>query len=103
MAGLPITGGCLCGKVRFSAVADPVRVRTCWCRVCQYLASGSGSVNAMFKAVDVTLTGELSFYESIADSGNRMVRGFCRICGTPVTSAGLARREFLILRVGAMD
>ena len=47
---MAITGGCLCGAVRFEIEADaPLGVRQCWCRVCQYLGAGSGTVNAIFR------------------------------------------------------
>ena len=100
---LPITGGCLCRAVRFTASATPIRVRQCWCRDCQYWAAGSGTVNAMFETASVKLEGKLSTYVSQADSGNTMTRGFCSACGTPVTSASSAHPNFVILRVGTFD
>jgi hypothetical protein len=100
---LPITGGCLCKAVRFTASAAPVGVRQCWCRDCQYWASGSGTVNAVFETAAVAIEGKLSTYVSRADSGNTMTRGFCSACGTPVTSASDARPQFVILRVGTFD
>jgi hypothetical protein len=102
-APLPITGGCKCGAVRWSASAQPVRVRTCWCRDCQYVAAGSASVNAMFRTADISFTGALSRYESSADSGNRMVRSFCPVCGTPVVTASLARPDMVGVRGGTLD
>ena len=100
---LPITGGCICKAVRFSARAAPLAVRQCWCRDCQYWAAGSATVNVIFESAAVAIEGKLTAFVSQADSGNTMTRGFCSTCGTPVTSASSARPEFLILRAGTLD
>jgi hypothetical protein len=98
-----ITGGCLCRAVRYTVNADPKATRICWCRDCQYLAAGSGTVNVIFPASAVTLSGPVRDYASIADSGTRMHRQFCEICGTAVTSAAESRPHLLILRAGTLD
>lgn len=101
---MPITGGCLCGKVRFDIAAEkPLRVRQCWCRVCQYLGAGSGTVNAVFPKEAVRVTGETSVYAATADSGSGMRRTFCRACGTPLFSEAEPRPHQIIVRVGALD
>jgi hypothetical protein len=98
-----VSGGCLCGAVRYTIDADPLAARTCWCRLCQYLGGGTATVNVCFPAEAVSLTGELRHYDSVADSGNAMRRGFCPKCGTPVTSAALARPHLLFFRAGTLD
>jgi hypothetical protein len=103
LPALPITGGCLCKAVRYSVSSTPIAARQCWCRDCQYFAAGSSTVNVIFNAADVSLTGELKTFVSKADSGNTMTRGFCPSCGTPVTSASSARPEMIILRAGTLD
>lgn len=100
---MPITGGCRCGAVRYTATAEPIASRVCWCRDCQYFAAGSATVNAIFPTPSVTLTGPLRSYVSQADSGNQMTRAFCEHCGTPVTSASNARPHLTILRAGTLD
>ena len=100
---LPITGGCICKAIRYSVSAPPVGSRQCWCRDCQYFGSGSSTVNVIFNTADVTITGELRTFVSLADSGSTVTRGFCPTCGTPVTSASSARPHFLILRAGTLD
>ncbi len=102
-APMSITGGCLCGKVRYSVDTDPILTRICWCRDCQHLAAGGGTVNVVFPAEAVAITGPLRGYESVADSGNRMRRQFCETCGTPVTSGSHARPHLIILRAGTLD
>lgn len=100
---MPITGGCLCGAVRYSSTSKPILSRTCWCRVCQYLSAGGGTVNAGFVKADVTVTGDLSDYESVADSGNTMHRKFCPKCGTQMFSEAEVRPNVLVIRTGTLD
>ena len=100
---MAITGGCLCGQVRYTAHAEPIVTRICWCRDCQHLAAGGGTVNVIFASEAVTITGPLRTYESVADSGNRMRRQFCEHCGTPVTSGAESRPHLIILRAGTLD
>lgn len=100
---LPITGGCLCGAVRYTVSAEPLAVRTCWCRLCQYLGSGSATVNAIFPADAVSISGALASFDGVADSGCHMARGFCSRCGTQVTSTAAERPHLIVLRVGTLD
>ncbi len=101
---MAITGGCLCGAVRFTIEADaPLGVRQCWCRVCQYLGAGSGTVNAIFPKEAVTVSGPLTDYVCTADSGSIMHRRFCARCGAPVFSEAEPRPHQIIVRVGTLD
>ena len=98
-----ITGGCLCGAVRFTVAGDPVTTRVCWCRLCQALGAGSGTVNVAFHSADVTIEGPTTDYVSTADSGNVLHRRFCPTCGTPLFSQAEARMHLLFIRAGALD
>lgn len=100
---MTITGGCLCGAVRYEIEAEPVVIRTCWCTDCQKFAAGNATVNVVFPAEAVAIVGELTGYASVADSGNRMRRGFCPTCGTPVTTGSEARPHLLGIRAGTLD
>jgi hypothetical protein len=97
------SGACLCGAVRLSIDAEPMLARLCWCRLCQSLAAGSATVNVVFPSDKVAVEGEVRWYESFAESGNRMERGFCPACGTPLFSRSEARPHLLIVRAGALD
>lgn len=100
---MPVTGGCLCGAVRYRIDAEPIAARQCWCRLCQYLGAGSSTVNIIFPSDKVEITGALTEYESIADSGVPMKRGFCPKCGTPVTTLAETRPHLTVLRIGTLD
>ena len=98
-----ITGGCLCQAVRYRITAEPLATRICWCRVCQYLSSGNGSVNLRFARSAVSVEGRVREYQSIADSGNRMRRSFCPTCGTPMFSESDALPDLFVVRAGTLD
>ena len=103
MAETVVTGRCFCGAVRFAFDHQPLAVRACWCRDCQYLACGNASVNAVFRLPGMRMTGETGDHASTADSGNAMRRRFCLACGTPLFSQSSARPELIVVRVGALE
>jgi hypothetical protein len=97
------SGGCLCKAVRFSVADAPLAARACWCRLCQYLSGGNGMVSVCFRSDSFTVKGNVSWHESVADSGNRMSRGFCPACGTPLFSKAESRPHLIFIRAGALD
>ena len=100
---MTITGRCLCGAVRWESMQPPVVTRVCWCRDCQYIGAGSGTVNACFRTAHFSVTGKMNDYCSLADSGSRMHRRFCPACGTPLFSEAETRPHLIFVRVGTFD
>jgi hypothetical protein len=100
---MAISGGCLCGAVRYSSSAAPIVTRACWCRVCQYIGAGSGTVNVCFPSAELQVRGELRDFPLTADSGNLMHRRFCPTCGTHLFSAAEARPHLVFVRAGTLD
>ena len=78
-------------------------MRLCWCRVCQYFASGNATVNVVFPSNSITIEGEPRDYRSVAESGNVMHRRFCPQCGTHLFSSAESRPHLIIVRNGALD
>ncbi|HEY6483407.1 MAG TPA: GFA family protein [Steroidobacteraceae bacterium] len=100
---MEITGGCLCAAVRYRVTEPPLVTRACWCRTCQYLGAGSGTVNVCFPRQALSVAGDLTDYRSVADSGNVMHRRFCPLCGTPLLSEAEARPHLVFVRSGTLD
>ena len=97
-------GQCLCGQVRFVAEAEPLGARMCWCRDCQRIASGSATVNVLFPEEAVRYEGEITTIDLIADSGNRVRRGFCPQCGAQMFSkTGEPAGQPMPVRAGTLD
>lgn len=101
--GVNITGGCLCGSIRYVATAKPIVTRACWCKLCQSLASGNATINLAFLKSSITIEGQLNDYQSVADDGNKMHRKFCPNCGTHVTSEAEERPNIIVIRAGTLD
>jgi len=76
------TGGCQCGAVRFRVEGELGRPSICHCRMCQKALGGPFGpfVSAPIEAV-VWTRGERRRFAS----SNRIHRGFCGDCGTPLT------------------
>ena len=97
-------GGCLCGAVRYTISADPIGARMCWCRDCQRIASGSATVNVLFPEEAVAITGDLALFTMIADSGNTVERGFCKVCGSQMYSRTVSPKGLpMRVRAGTLD
>jgi hypothetical protein len=73
-----MTGGCACGRVRYTATVHDDDAYLCHCRMCQ---RATGSVSIAFKGVkrsDVAWDREPDLY----DSSPIAERPYCRECGT---------------------
>ncbi len=75
---MSLSGGCLCGAVRYLASAQPLSVNWCHCSLCRRASGAPALAWASFKATDVVITrGEVATFR--APSTAR--RGFCPSCG----------------------
>ncbi|HEU0156049.1 MAG TPA: GFA family protein [Stellaceae bacterium] len=101
---LPLTGGCLCGKVRYQISEAPREAYTCHCLDCQRLTSSAFSMAINVPDAAFRLSGvEPRALASIAASGRTKVRLVCPecgcwICGNPHPDTGLRR-----VRAGTLD
>lgn len=100
---MPYRGRCACGKVTAQITGEPVATRQCWCTQCQQLASGSPTHNAIFRATDISLRGELATHVYLASSGNVLTQSYCPDCGTPVMAQSSGRAQFRTVRFGFLE
>ena len=93
-----MTGGCQCGRVRYTAQVADDEAYLCHCRMCQ---RATGGVSIAFKNVaktDIAWEREPDWFASSPIAR----RPFCRECGTPL---GFAFNESprMDLTVGSFD
>lgn len=97
-AGAVITGGCLCGGVRYATSAEPINVRVCHCRLCQRATGGAFNVRVLVPLDSLTVTGPVGWFASSPD----LRRGFCPQCGTTLFSER-AKANAIGLTFGSLD
>jgi len=101
----PLTGGCLCGAVRYTISTPVTTLRACHCLNCQKHTGSAGSVNAIvpndaFRIVK----GEPKRYDdSATQSGRTLSRHFCGNCGSPIYSRRNPDAGFVVVRAGSLD
>jgi hypothetical protein len=102
MAG-PITGGCLCGAVRYEAEGEPMMMGYCCCRDCQK-ASGSGFIPFMgFAANKVRFTGKTVQFATRSWRGGDAVRNSCSVCGGLVFGGIVGVDDSHTIYAGSLD
>ncbi len=80
-----ITGGCLCGSVRYETTREPVVQLLCYCTDCQTISGASGYAVYGVPIESIVVTkGSPAEFNIRADSGRLNSRRFCRDCGTRV-------------------
>ncbi|MGX1306405.1 hypothetical protein AB7M35_001125 [Amorphus suaedae] len=103
MESVDLTGGCLCGAVRFRCSAQPEIVGDCFCIDCRKSSGTAHCTHVMVSADALEVSGDVTFYERAADSGNMVRRGFCGTCGSPLYSTNAGIPHLAFLRASALD
>jgi hypothetical protein len=104
-----MTGGCLCGQVRYSANADPAFVGVCHCKNCQKQTGTAFSVLVGIPKSAMSVQGRVKTFHDTGDSGQPVERNFCPECGSPIFSdvavmpgVALSKRARWMTRVGSI-
>ena len=100
----PITGGCLCGAVRFECNAEPVLMLKCHCRDCQRLTGGPYVPVVVFPHSAFRVTcGRIQYFATESEKGGQNLRGFCATCGGRLTGAESAERGIIGVVAASLD
>lgn len=94
------TGGCQCGAVRYEMYVAPQNSHVCHCRMCQRATGGVFAALAGAPKAEFAWTkGAPTFYAS----SNLAKRGFCAICGTPLSFAYDIPEARIYVTTGSLD
>ena len=98
-----VTGGCLCGAVRYEAEGEPMAAGFCCCRDCRK-ASGSGFIPFMgFRSSAVMFSGETCHAISVSARGTDAVRNTCPTCDSLVFGGIVGKDTSHTLYAGSLD
>jgi hypothetical protein len=98
-----INGSCLCGQIRYKAVAVPLFQAYCHCQDCR---KNGGSVFAALAFVPIeslSWQGKAQTFSHSSDSGSTMTKHFCPHCGSQLFGTNSARPDRIHIKVGTME
>jgi hypothetical protein len=102
MPELPLTGGCMCGGVRFEVDEALVSAGWCHCKRCQRRTGTQASVQARIVPGSLRIVqGELLLREYRPEDGWAKV--FCGECGSSLWSRSPVDPGLMAVRLGAFD
>ena len=98
-----LTGGCLCGAVRYQITADPVFSGRCYCEDCRK-TSGTGH-NCVLAVPEgaVSITGKLTEFTKKGGSGQPMTRRFCPTCGSRISGSPAVLQGLTLITASTLD
>jgi hypothetical protein len=93
------SGGRNCGAVRFEARGTPKFIANCHCQACRRATGAPFSTWVGYESDDICWIGVRTNYES----SPTVKRGFCAVCGTPLSYSGKEWSAETHLLIGTFD
>ena len=95
-----MTGGCLCGAVRYEAEVNLNDAFYCHCKICQKLSGTPAGIDAFVKPGTMKFTrGNPKFFQSSPFAK----RGFCAECGSRLFWAAPEKPDWDNVPIGSLD
>ena len=99
-----LRGGCLCGSIRYECTCDTENASYCHCDDCKKATGGPYTVGVLSESDKLNIiSGKVKGYTAIADSGRKITREFCPICGSPLFTRAEKCPNHIFLKAGSLD
>jgi hypothetical protein len=98
----PLTGGCLCGGVRFEVTEPLVSAGYCHCTRCQRRTGTAASVQARIAPGSLRIVQGEELVRAY-EPPDGFAKLFCSACGSSLFSRHPERSEVMSVRLGAFD
>ena len=103
MTDLPLTGGCLCGGVRFEVTEPLLFASYCHCTRCQRRSGTAASAQARVAPGSLRVTAGEKLMHAYDPPGGGFSKLFCSTCGSALWSRDPHDHETISVRLGAFD
>ena len=102
MPDLPLTGGCLCGGVRFEIAEPLVSAVYCHCTRCQRRTGTAAAASARIVPGSLRITQGEELVRAY-EPADGFAKDFCSGCGSALWARNPANADQLAVRLGAID
>ncbi len=103
MAEPPLTGGCLCGAIRFEISKPPRSAGYCHCTRCQRRTGTGSSVQAHVDPATFRFTSGEELLRGWRHPDGGFEKCFCSVCGGHLISRNPDEPNLMSVRLGAFD
>jgi hypothetical protein len=103
MSELPLTGGCLCGAVRFELDAAPPLAGYCHCTRCQGRTGAAASPQAYVDGSALRFVRGEELVRGWRHPDGGMEKCFCGVCGAHLGSRDPQTKVYAAVRMAAFD
>ena len=101
---MALTGGCICGAVRYEISSAPLFVHACHCRDCQRFSGSAFVVLLAAVKADVSFHGETACVSNPTPSGSGYDAHYCPACATVIWSKyHFVDAPLIAVRGGTLD
>jgi hypothetical protein len=98
-----LSGGCLCGAVRYEISGEATRFYHCHCRRCRKATGTGHATNIMVKPNSVTwIKGEELLGQYKVPEAERFATCFCKNCGSPLPRI-VPELSLAVIPAGSLD
>lgn len=104
MPPLPLTGGCLCGRVRYEVRVEPLTIVACHCTICQVRTGSAFSMSIPIPREGFGLTEGATITRDLpGGSGKLLTQHFCEECLVRTHTEPHVNRALIYVRPGTLD
>jgi hypothetical protein len=99
-----VTGGCLCGAIRYEYDGEIGSAGYCHCADCRRISGSAFGVSLRVKAAGFRIVkGAPKGFTKPGDSSRPVTRYFCPDCGSPLFTEPPLHPETVFIKAGSLD